>query len=207
MTMKALFGGTFNPVHRGHLALARHVMQQFSLSTVDFIPSYLSVHRAQPQTPATMRLQMLQLALEPEPGLHVNRCELERGGPSYTVDTLRQIKQSEPVVSLCWLMGADAFNHFADWHRPDEILQLANLIVCSRPAVELQPGRFQSSWLGSDENLQDFSHGRIAVCEMPPSHCASSDIRQQLARGESAADCLPRPVLEFIRDNNLYINE
>jgi len=202
--MKALFGGTFNPIHRGHIALAREVRAAFALDSVEFIPSFQSVHRAQPETAPALREQMVQLALKPYPELTLNRCELLRQGRSFTVDTLCTIKQAAPSQTLCWLMGGDSFNSFADWHRPDEILQLANLIVCSRPAVELKPGRFEERLLPDGEKLGDFKCGRIAIFNMQPNHCSSTLIRQQFAQGETASDCLSPPVLEFIQQNNLY---
>jgi len=201
--MKALFGGTFNPVHNGHIALARNVCQSFELNQVELIPSYQSVHRAQPQVSPDMRQQMLQIALKPYPELSLNPVEFQRQGPSYTVDTLAAIA-ADSQQPLCWLMGVDAFNGFADWHRPDDILQLANLIVCTRPQVVLQSGRFKQNLLQANEKLLDFCAGRIALFDMPPSHCSSSVIRDQLAQGETAADCLPPAVLEFIRHNHIY---
>jgi nicotinate-nucleotide adenylyltransferase len=203
--MKALFGGTFNPIHNGHIALARQVCEAFALHTVEFIPSFHSVHRAQPETAPALREQMLRLALQPYPELTLNNCELQRQGRSFTVDTLRAIKQANPRQSLCWLMGADSFNGFGDWHRPDEILRLANLIVCTRPGVELNTrGRFAGQVLAAGEKLADFDAGKIAVFKMSPNSCSSTRIRQQLAGGETAADCLPSAVLEFIHQHNLY---
>ncbi len=202
--MKALFGGTFNPVHQGHIALARQVCSVFALERVEFIPSFVSVHRAQPETSPELRRQMLEIALQPYPELSLNNCELQRGGRSYTVDTLRQLKATNPAQSMCWLMGVDSFNGFADWYRPDEILQLAHLIVCTRPGITLDQGRFAQHFLQADEKLQDFEAGRIVLFDMTPSDCASSRIREQLARGETAPDCLARPVLEFIQQNDLY---
>ena len=202
--MRALFGGTFNPVHQGHIALARQVRAAFELDSVAFIPSFHSVHRAQPQATAEQREHMLRIALQPFPELVEDSCELQRQGPSFTVDTLRALKQAAPRQDLCWLMGVDAFNGFADWHRPDEILQLANLIVCARPGVALQAGRFAERFLAGDEQLTDFDAGRIALFDMSPSPCSSTRIRHQLAQGETAADCLPPAVLEFIHQQSLY---
>ncbi len=203
--MKALFGGTFNPVHSGHIALARQVREAFALDTVEFIPSFLCVHRAQPQTAPALREQMLRLALNPFSELTLNNCELQRQGRSFTVDTLRALKRTEPQQALCWLMGVDSFNSFGDWHQPDEILQLANLIVCTRPGIELNAGRFAGHILAAAENLADFDAGRISLFNMQPNPCSSTQIRQQLARGETAADCLAPAVLEFIHQQHLYI--
>lgn len=204
--MIALFGGTFNPVHNGHIDLARQVAREFDLNSVQFVPSYLPVHRDEPKVDAQLRKQMVELAIQPYPELCLNDCEIKRSGYSYSVDTLELIQQQHPGESLCWLMGVDAFNGFASWRNPQGILQRANIIVCARPGIELQPSRFSNHYLGEQESLHQFRAGKIAFFAMQPNSCSSTDIRKRIKAGESVTRCLSQAVLEFIQQNNLYEN-
>ena len=204
--MIALFGGTFNPVHNGHVNLAREVFSAYPLQRVEFIPSYLPVHRDEPEITGGLRQHLIQLAIQPFPQLGLNSCELDRKGSSYTIDTLHSLKNRNKDESLCWLMGADSFNSFAGWKKPAEILQLAHLIVCARPGVELDRTVFSAHFLREDESLSDFTAGKIAFFRMTPNPCSSTLIRRQLQQGLSVDGCLAPPVLEFILQNQLYRN-
>jgi nicotinate-nucleotide adenylyltransferase len=202
----ALFGGTFNPVHNGHISLARQVAQAFDLDTVQLLPSYLPVHRDEPQIDAGLRLAMLELAIQPYAELSVNDIEIRREGYSYSIDTLKALHEQYPDQSLCWLMGVDAFNGFGRWKDPQGILQLANLIVCARPEVSLMPSGFDSHVLADGESLARYQAGKIALFAMHPNSCSSTQVRLQLQSGQSATACLSEPVLEFIQHNRLYEN-
>lgn len=204
--MIALFGGTFNPVHNGHISLARQVAQEFDLKSVQFLPSYLPVHRDEPQIDASLRLHMVELAIQPYPELSLNDGEIQRTGYSYSVDTLELIHQQYPSESLCWLMGMDAFNGFESWKNPQGILQRANLIVCKRPDVELTSSLYAPHFLRGQEFLCNFNSGKIAFFDMQPNICSSTGIRSSLKTGESVSGCLSQPVIEFIQQNNLYEN-
>lgn len=202
--MIALFGGTFNPVHNGHISLAREVTKHFTLDSVEFLPSFLPVHRDEPETSASIRKQMVKLAIQPYAELELNISEIDRAGPSYTVDTLRAIKASSPQQSVIWLMGADSFNSFSSWKNPVEILKLSHLIVCARPAVKLDTSRFAEHVIQPDESLKSFQAGKIAFYTMRPNDCSSTDIRKTLKAGLPVSGCLPESVLEFVRHMHLY---
>ncbi len=202
--MKALFGGTFNPIHNGHLALASEVVTAFALDCVEFLPSYQPVHRDEPETSPELRKQLVELAIAPYPQFRLNSCELERGGPSYAYDTLHSIKAQQPDTTICWLMGTDSFNSFLSWYQPEGILQLAHLIVCQRPQVVVDKTIFAGHQLKDGERLQDFTAGKIVFYPMQPNPCKATSIRRDLQTGASVDDCLPPPVLEFIQQNHLY---
>jgi len=207
--MIALFGGTFNPVHLGHIALAREVASAFNLDHVEFLPSYHSVHRDQPELSPELRQQMLRLAINPFSELSLNSSEIERRGPSFAVDTLRAIKQQFPQRTVCWLMGVDAFNGFMSWKEPAEILQLAHLIVCSRPGNQIDKSIFPQHHLAQTESFDQFPAGKIVFYTMNPNPCSSTKIRQQFKSPDSrfnasVSECLPGAVLEFIQQQQLY---
>lgn len=204
--MIALFGGTFNPVHKGHISLARQAVRKFGLDSVQFVPSNLPVHRDEPQVEASMRLHMVELAISPYPELTLNDSEIAREGYSYSVDTLEAMHQQYPQQGLCWLMGVDAFNGFHTWKNPQRILQLANLIVCARPDVKPMTSRFDCHVLADSESLGHFKAGKIAFFPMQPNNCSSTQIRSLLQSGQSATGCLDDTVIEFIQHNQLYEN-
>ncbi|MBL7000281.1 MAG: nicotinate-nucleotide adenylyltransferase [Gammaproteobacteria bacterium] len=202
--MIGVFGGTFNPVHKGHLSLASEVLTAFALESIQFLPCYQSVHRGQPEVSAEIRQQMVDLAIQPYPAFSLNRYEIERKGPSYTVDTLRHLKNQASSVPVCWLMGADSFNSFLSWKQPQEILRLAHLIVCTRPDVALDVDLLSEHYLAQGETLAGSAFGKIAFFGMPPNTCSSTLIRQQLRQGLRPSDCLPLAVLKFIQQQPLY---
>jgi len=202
--MIALFGGTFNPVHNGHLCLASEVLKAYALQSIQFLPSYLSVHRGQPEVSAEFRQQMVSLAIQPYREFSLNSYEIERKGPSFTVDTLHYIKSKAPDDPLCWLMGVDSFNSFLSWKQPQEILSLTNLIVCTRPNVKRDTTLLTQHYLAEGESLVDYPAAKIAFFSMSPNSCSSTRIRQQLLQGLDTGDCLPPPVLTFIQQHHLY---
>lgn len=204
--MLALYGGTFNPVHAGHIALAREVRESFDLQRIEFLPSYIPVHRDRPDVSADIRKRILEIAIQPYAELSLNSLELDRQGDSFAIDTLLSISARFPQHSLCWLMGTDSFNSFLSWKDPHKILQLANLIVCNRPGIKLDKSIFPEHQLPAKEPLKKHKSGKIVFYPMQPNHCSSTQIRAQLKRGESVSRCLSQPVLEFIRQHHLYTN-
>lgn len=202
--MIGLFGGTFNPVHNGHLQLAQQLLDAYAFQQIDFVPCHLPVHRDLPQVSAEQRKKMLELAIQPYQSFQLNSLELERGGSSYTFDTLCEMKSRQPDSVLCWLMGLDSFNSLSSWKKPQGILELAHLIVCSRPGVEINKQQWASHFLADGDSLHRYSAGKIAFFNMSPSQCSSTQIRQQLKNAESVTDCLAQPVLNFIMQNHFY---
>lgn len=136
---RGFYGGTFDPVHQGHVQLALFACAACELTTLDVIPCHLPPHRQAP-TSSAHRLAMLQLALAPYPQLQINPLELNRDKPSYTVDTLTELKQRFPNDSLCFLIGMDSLQYFTRWHRWQDILGLAHLLVVDRPGYSATDG-------------------------------------------------------------------
>ena len=135
--MIGIFGGTFDPVHYGHLRSALEVKDIFGLSEVRLIPCAQPPHREQPAATALMRLHMLELAIENQPGLIIDTRELNRQGVSYMVDTLKSLRQEFPNEPLLLFIGSDAFNHLKTWHQWQHLFDTAHIVVMTRPGFEI----------------------------------------------------------------------
>ncbi|MES9992448.1 MAG: nicotinate-nucleotide adenylyltransferase [Candidatus Thiodiazotropha sp.] len=207
--MIGVFGGTFDPIHFGHLRTALDVMQGLGLEEVRFIPLHGAVHRDQPATAAEQRLEMVRLATRHQKGFVVDDREIKRAGDSYTVETLASLRQELPKQSLCLLLGMDAFNGFADWYRPDKILALAHLVVMHRPG-EVAPTDPRMRQLVDDsrvysaDQLTVKGHGAILFQPVTQLDISASHLRNLLAQGLSPRFLLPEAVLQHIDNNGLY---
>jgi nicotinate-nucleotide adenylyltransferase len=197
-----LFGGSFDPVHTGHLVLADSCAGQAALDEVWFVPAARQpLKPSGPQVSDALRLAMLRLALADRPRFEVSELEIERGGVSYTVDTLAEVHAQLPEAQLYFLMGADSLVEFLQWHRPEEICALATPLVVRRagsPAPDLDIfGK-----LVSNERLDAIRHSQV---EMPTVPISSSQIRQLIAADGDWKDLLPAAVAEYIRAEGLYL--
>lgn len=179
-------------------------MDVFKLQKVEFVPCNLPVHRDSPDVSVDDRLTMLQLMIKDYDAFAVNPIEVQRGGLSWSVDTLHSLKQQNPSQSFCWMMGADTWNGFSSWKQPQKILQLAHVIVCLRPGVEVDTTLFNSHHLHAYSELHQHDAGKIVFYSMHENICSSTRVRSQLVKGLPVDDCLSPAVIEFIRQNNLY---
>jgi nicotinate-nucleotide adenylyltransferase len=202
-----VFGGTFDPVHNGHLRIALDARELLGLDEVRLIPLAHAVHRDQPETPPGLRLRMLEAAVSGRTDLVCDNREMQRRGPSYTVDTLRSLHQEMPDASLCLLLGDDAFAGFAGWRDPEGILALANIAVMQRPGEraprsatleQILAGRISAS-------LNPSRAGQVRFCPVTQLDIASRDIRRRIATGRSADFLVPPAVLALIDSQNLYL--
>jgi nicotinate-nucleotide adenylyltransferase len=175
-----IFGGTFDPVHNAHLALARAALEHLALGRILWLPTGAPKYREPARTPAAHRVAMLRLAIEGEPRYAIDERELDPGHSGYTVDTLKSLG-GRPVL----LLGADQYAQLETWHRWREVLELAALAVFARPG-----------WKAPD--------GRARHVPFDPMDISASDIRARLARGADVAALVPVPVLEYIRRHGLY---
>lgn len=200
-----IFGGTFDPIHNGHLRVALDAQEILDLDAVRLVPLARAVHREQPTTPAAIRLAMLRAAVAGRPQLLVDPRELERDGPSYTIDTLRSLHAERPDQPLCLLLGADAFNGFAAWREPDAILAIANIAILQRPDVPVSAamrGLFDAHHVA---RLGAQPAGQIVSCPVAQLAIASSNIRQRLSSGRGIDYLVPDTVLELIHKHHLYL--
>lgn len=189
------FGGSFNPIHHGHLLCARAAAERLGFEGILLIPSAQPPHKPD-QThlaPAKDRLAMCRLAVDGDNFFEVSDLEMLRNGPSYTLDTIRQFKSAGwPTVS--WLIGADMLNYLPKWHKPLEIIQEANLIPMARPGWN-----FDWATLGPD-----YQQLRQNVVRVPLIDISATDCRQRIAAGLSIAYLTPPAVCQYIARNGLY---
>ena len=206
--MKAIgiFGGTFDPIHLGHLRSAFEVSEQLSLSEMQFVPSASPVHRDMPQVPAIHRLAMVAQAIQYMPGWTVNDCEIRRGGPSYMVDTLHTIRAEVGNETALWLLvGSDAFEGFVRWHRWQEILSLTNLAVMVRAGISPEGCEQTQSLLASADAEQYMQvSGQVRLLSVTALDISSTRIRDGLALGIVPEFLVMPDVLTYIRDHGLY---
>ncbi|WP_261342742.1 nicotinate-nucleotide adenylyltransferase [Posidoniimonas polymericola] len=182
-----MFGGSFDPVHHGHLALARACRDAARLDEVWLVPAAVQPHKPHGPVAANEdRLAMLHLATDSDPSLRVSDLEIARGGVSYTVDTLRAVHDQAPDAELYLLMGADTLADLPKWREPEAIRQLASLLVVHRPG----------------EPLPEVDG--VTIVEMPLSDLSSSEIRRRVAAGESIEGMTPEGVAGYIAERGLY---
>ena len=213
--MKAvgLFGGTFDPVHFGHLRSALELKEQLGLESVYLLPCHIPPHRGEPHASAEQRRTMLELAIAGEPELLLDGRELERPGPSYMVETLQLLRRQHGVSRpLCLIIGADAFLGLPNWYHWQELVQLAHIVVAHRPGWLLDEAVLEAPLrellhqhrLFEAQQLGDSPAGGVLFQAVTQLAISASEIRQRIADGGSANYLLPQPVWDYIRQQNLY---
>jgi len=208
-----ILGGTFDPIHLAHLALARAALERLGIAQVRWIPAGQPPHRAKPHATAEDRLAMVRLVIAAEPGFVLDASEVHSSGPSYTVHTLERLRRHfGPAKPLVLLMGADAFRGLRTWHRWEEILGLAHIAVATRPGFPLSAlDATLTDLLGRCRlSSADFSQeptGGIYPFELVAGTVSATEVRALIAAGAPDAklrQLLPAPVLDYIRQHHLY---
>ena len=189
--MIGLFGGSFDPVHHGHLIVGQVAAEQLQLDALRFVPAReqpfkRGKHRSSPEH----RAAMLSLATAGMPGFEVELSELQRPGPSYTVDTLRELRRQEPTAEFILLLGADAAADLPAWREADQIPRLARIAVFARPGSPVQ----DHPWVS-------------AVVEAPAIDISATEIRERVAQGQSVRYWVPDAVAEYIGTHRLYLDQ
>lgn len=204
-----ILGGTFDPIHEGHIAIANHVLHTFELARIEFIPCFQPPHRDQPLASAEHRLAMVRLAVQNHPQLMANDIEIQRKGISYTVDTLLQLRKTNKESPLCLILGDDAFLHFNHWHAWEKIFELAHLIIVSRPQKQL----LQADWLKTvlnqrqttdKKSLHDNNAGCIYFENINPIAISATQIREDILSGKREIAGLAKAVQEYIALHDVY---
>ena len=209
MNPVGIFGGTFDPIHYGHLRTAFEMLQALRFGEIRFVPSGDPPHRGETYADAKLRFEMVRVATEAQPGFVVDDRELKRDGPSYTIDTLTSLRAEQCDVPLGLILGMDAFLGLTTWHRWDEILGLAHIVVAHRPGWRA-PDIGALGELISDygthriDDLHDHSHGRIHIHAVTQLEISSTEIRELVAAGRDPRFLMPDSVRDVIASSGCY---
>jgi len=201
-----LFGGTFNPVHCGHLLAAESVRTQLELDELRFLPAAQSPFKSRPTISDNHRIAMLELAIAGNPKLTIDTRELQRAGPSYTIDTLIEFAHECPGDRLYLLLGVDAWKDFEQWRQWPSIVDLCHLVVLSRPGYSIPAlsKYWQKKLLDDVQTLKDSRAGKLIFITVPASKAASNEIRKRLKNKQNINDNLPETVRAYIEEHQLY---
>jgi nicotinate-nucleotide adenylyltransferase len=190
-------GGTFDPVHHGHLVAASEVQSWFDLDEVVFVPTgqpYTKADRA--VSPAEHRYLMTVIATASNPRFTVSRVDIDRAGPTYTIDTLTDLAAVYPDAQLFFITGADALPEILTWRSPEEMFRLAEFVGCTRPGYHMDP-----------VSLEGMPRDRVTIVEIPALAISSTDCRARTARGEPVWYLVPDGVVQYISKHRLYRDE
>lgn len=205
--MIGLLGGTFDPIHFGHLRPAIEIKEKLQLQELRFIPSAKPPHRWQPEVDANHRLQMVKLATKGIKGFIVDDREYHRDGPSYSVDTLKSIREESDSKPICLILGLDAFQSFTTWKNWQDILNLCHIIVSARPGYEMQDA--EHDWVDDrlvkePKQLAKTHSGNVYFCDVTQLDISATHIRNQIKFGNSCHYLTPQVVCDYINKHKLY---
>ncbi len=204
-----VLGGTFDPIHYGHLRLALEVRESLGFAEVRLIPNRTPPHRDPPRVDGPRRAAWIESAVTGTPGLVLDRCELEREGPSYMVDTLRSLRERFPDTPLCLILGMDAYAGLLQWREPEQLMQLAHLVLVPRPNSQVALGLTLSNWLAERSvrepaRLRAARGGLIYECAVTPLAISSRQIRGLAAAGKSVRYLLPDSIRAEMEQEGYY---
>jgi nicotinate-nucleotide adenylyltransferase len=193
MRRVGLLGGTFDPIHNGHLLAAQSAQEAVKLEEVWFIPTAAPPHKSQPGADSNARRRMLEAAIAGNPAFRFEDIELLREGVSYTIDTVITLQKQYPDVMFYWIVGSDMVKDLPNWRKIDELAERISFVGLERPD---QPS--------DDSSLPSFIRRRLLRAAMPPIGISSSEIRRRLKEGRSVRYMIPESVLELIQKDGLY---
>jgi nicotinate-nucleotide adenylyltransferase len=204
--MIGIFGGTFDPIHYGHLRSALEMKEAFDLTEVRFIPSATPPHRNQPVATAEQRLQMVELAIQDQDHFICDARELNRHGFSYMVDTLASLRQDFPNQPLLLFIGTDAFNQLSSWYQWQRLVDFAHVVVMTRPSVDSQPldDFFTERYTTDKAELTITLAGKLYFHAVTQLDISATAIRQLIAQQRDPRFLLPDAVIDYITQQQLY---
>ncbi|WP_042145830.1 MULTISPECIES: nicotinate-nucleotide adenylyltransferase [unclassified Pseudoalteromonas] len=207
--MIGIFGGTFDPIHLGHLNIAQQCVKQLQLDKLFFMPCATPAHKSLSNISAEHRAHMVNLAIKDNNLFALDDRELKRTGASYSVLSLRELKQEFPDQSILFLIGMDSLNTLSSWYHWQEITQLCHLVICKRPGQTFSPSQETLDYLNQattahQSDLKEIKSGKAFFLDTPEFNIASTQIRNNLNETNSINQLLPKAVLSYIKLNNLY---
>jgi nicotinate-nucleotide adenylyltransferase len=213
--LTGIFGGTFDPIHYGHLRIAEEISEMAGLAEMCFVPAAIPRLRAAPVAPAEHRVAMIRLAIEGNSRFSLDVRETRRGGITYSVDTLAEMKRElGDEAILCFMLGADAFSKLARWKNWRELFGLCHFIVAARPGHPLLEDTHalpdelrrecQSRWVSNPRDLIRVPNGLVFLAPTTLLDISATNIRARISLGKSARYLLPDPTLNYISENQLY---
>ena len=211
-----ILGGTFDPIHHGHLRLAQEALEQCRFNAVRFVPSGTPPHRAAPLASSVQRLQMVQLAIHGQPGFEADEREVHRTDKCYSVDTFSALrKELGAEQSLCLILGSDAFLQLHTWDRWQQLFELTHIVVMQRPGLPVGNAimqadvalrqQYQTRLAPTPQLLHESASGLIVVLDMPQLEISATNIRNRVAQNKNLRYLLPDTVAHYIQINHLYI--
>lgn len=195
-----IFGGTFDPIHTGHLIIAEQCREQANLDEIWFIPTARPPHKSRDLTPFDKRVDMIQLAIAGHPQFRLSDIEKERPGPSYTADTLSALHDQRPEVDWHLLLGSDCLPDLPGWHEPLRVVSQAKLVVVARPGWPV----WQAEQLRNALRLDESQPLHLQIVPVPLIEIASRDLRRRVSEGRSIRYFVPAAVGAYIADKGLY---
>ena len=206
---QAVFGGTFNPIHNGHLRSAQELLDRLPIAHLRFVPAHIPPHRELPEVSSEERARMVEAAIAEDPRLSCDRRELARAGPSYTVDTLVSLRSElGSQTPLVLVVGCDAFQELDTWYRWRELATLAHLVVMARPGWSLprdgDPAVLLRKRYAPASDLAHAPYGCVVPVELQPWPVSSTEIRALLQSGGNAQALLPPATLAYVQQHGLY---
>jgi nicotinate-nucleotide adenylyltransferase len=186
-----VFGGSFDPIHIGHLAIAQEALWQCNLDVVLFMVAAIPPHKKAPEASVEHRLRMVELAVAAESAFYPSRIEIERGGASYTAETLAELQKAYPGAALFLIVGADSAIDFSSWKNPNAVIEMANVVIAPRPGFNLS-------------EMEPRLQGKAQVFQSPTLELSSTMIRSRLHEGGPVRFLLPEAVERYIREHGLY---
>lgn len=204
-----IFGGTFDPIHNGHLHVAHTLLATLPLKEIRFIPCYEPVHRQTPVASAEQRLKMCELALENENQLLVDDREIQREGKSFMIDTLQSLRKDLPNAPLALIIGADSFEYFTSWKSWKNIFDYSHLIVVNRQNTHLPQDPELNKIISrcitkNSDELNNKATGLIYFAHIPPSPVSATKLRELASSGKDISNSVPQKVLSYIQSEKIY---
>ena len=217
-SLVGIFGGTFDPIHCGHLRIAEEIVATLDLREMRFMPAGMPRLRQPPIASSQQRAAMVRIAIQADARLVLDEREIKRSGASVTVESLRELRQElGENVTLCFVIGADAFMKLEQWHDWRELFGLCHFIIAARPGHALKSGsdtlpqalrgECTPRWVSSADQLKNAASGLIFVAPTTLLDVSASTLRARIAAKESTRDLLPDAVLDYIETNHLYLGE